>query len=205
MSTSDHVSASLLMRERVRHLKLVRRTSRQWGVALVSVENDSGRDPRRGEDPVRVTDVTDDALEDSSDLAWASAGLWTDISIHSRPDTVPLTISTLKQALDDEQIARRATVAKVRSGSITFLVASSGAIAATIGSILSVHETTHRSVLFLVAAGLLGISAVAIGAVSSARIGIKAEKRDIDVTRSLLRREIQHHERLAEAARSHDT
>jgi len=176
------------------------------GPILASVDNDTGRGPGRGLDPdqaVRVTDVTDEALEDPGDLAWASAGLWTDISIHSRPDSVPLTILTLKQTLDDEQKARNATVAKVRSGVITFVIMISGAIGATVG-VLSVHEVANRSVLLVVATALLGASAIVIGAVSSARVGIRSEKRDIDLTRKVLRHEMQHQESLAEAARLND-
>lgn len=159
---------------------------------------------RSASDPgANVADVTDDALEDSDGLAWASSGLWTDISVHSTPDSVPLTILTLRKTLDNEHKTQSSMLIWIRSGLITLSVTVSGTIAASI-AFAKVQADGSKSVLLLVSTCLLGISAITFGALSSARRGIRREKLDIDLTQNVLRHEMRYHDQLAETSRLHD-
>jgi hypothetical protein len=173
---------------------------------LVNVDDGSERVPRQrsaSDQKASVPDDADEILEDSSYLTWASSGLWTDSSIHSTPESVPLTILTLRKTLDNEKKAQNVTLAKVRSGTVTFLIAISGTIAISIAFAVSQADNS-RSVLLIVGTCFLGVSAIAIGVLSSARRGIRRDKLDIDLTQNVLRHEIQYHDRLAEASRLHD-
>lgn len=162
---------------------------RPGGIDLATMKDDA---LNKGDD-VHAPGETQDALEDSEALAWASMGLWTDVSMRSHPEV----LESISEALKEEEESVRESQRIFHFA--LYILAGSLALAAVIVALIFSHPPKYiADILSTLLGSFVGLFFTSVAASFGFGFSKRRKLREEELVRRVISHELNYKKRLYE-------